>query len=968
MLQEHAVPVVADAERAGARGLFEVQRFTEWSRGLSIRYRLMLYLLLGLVPIILVSLYFSAQVYQGRVRQILLGHQATASATAGTVAEFVTGVVRAQGIVALTLSREKMDNAQMISYFEAARKSVPVLRTLGFALSDGRVVAAFPEGPIGANVADRDYFKRLSAGEHWSVSGLLSIRPENQTGFVVAHRVERNGRMAGVLISAIDPESLRRFVSPSLVQGLDYSIMDGSGQVIVSNYISTSALSKHVDRLWIPGVRSARSGKPAPLFPFVDREDGVERMGAAVPVPELGWIVEVSQPVSNALSPLRGRAQLTMALLLLIVTAILISIWLTANRLAIPIKSLARKAGRVAQGDFSQRMLPPDESELGMLANAFNNMTEELRRFRDEEQRGREYESLLADVGDMLISTLDPNAIFQGVAERTLRYLGDAVFIFRLERNGNLSIVGAATKDSEILRIVRERLHERPLSIHRGIGAIIARSRAIFSPDLDRLNDPDITYCMDGLSAASSITVQMRIRGEMLGALSVFSPAGQLSEGGIPVVQELARRLGSALENSRLYEESLEREEFQTGLTRLATAASSTLEPGAVLATTCSQTQELLEADGVYIWVLHDEGDKLHGTSACGFNSRAFIGSALHLEQEGHPIIRAFKDKESFYLHNASTCAALVSIEDWECPIQSAVYQPLVSAGQALGVMVITDTHDPERFDETTLERAGLLAQYAATALSNARAYERERKIAETLQRSLLAEIPERVGNFELAHFYTPARREATIGGDFYDFISIGGNWYDLVIGDVSGKGLQAAVVTALAKYVIRAYAAEDPNPALVLSRANDAVFKYTSAELFITLVTCLLETTTGEVRYSSAGHEPILIYRNQDKRTEYEEPNGIASGILPEAEYTMSSLFLAPGDMLIMYTDGLTDARSPAGEFLGQEGLARLTQELAGTSASYFLDRLVEKVKSFTGGEFSDDIAVLVIRASGKK
>jgi sigma-B regulation protein RsbU (phosphoserine phosphatase) len=222
------------------------------------------------------------------------------------------------------------------------------------------------------------------------------------------------------------------------------------------------------------------------------------------------------------------------------------------------------------------------------------------------------------------------------------------------------------------------------------------------------------------------------------------------------------------------------------------------------------------------------------------------------------------------------------------------------------------------------------------------------------------------VDSFELAHFYTPARLEAVIGGDFYDFISVSDYCHELVIGDVSGKGLQAAVVTALAKYVIRAYAAEDPDPALVLCRANDAVYKYTSPELFITLVTCLLDSRNGEIKYASAGHEPVLIYRKDGGRIEYEQSTGVASGILPAAEYTMKTIILSPGDMMVMYTDGLTDARSPNGAFLGQDGLSALTMELAGSSAKEFLDTLMDRVRDFAGGEFHDDIAVLVIRAGG--
>jgi len=296
---------------------------------------------------------------------------------------------------------------------------------------------------------------------------------------------------------------------------------------------------------------------------------------------------------------------------------------------------------------------------------------------------------------------------------------------------------------------------------------------------------------------------------------------------------------------------------------------------------------------------------------------------------------------------------------------QASMFQPLFSGGKALGVMVVTDTQDPDHFDERSLTRAGLLAAHAATALANASSYQRERRIAETLQRGLLPEIPERIPNFELAHFYTPAWQEAAIGGDFYDFMEVGRDVYGLEIGDVSGKGLEAAVVTAMAKYIIRAYTAEDAEPAVVLERTNNAIVKYTESELFITLVYGVLNTKTRRFRYGSAGHEPLLVYRDREKTASYEEPHGTAAGLIPNEEYLTHECALSPGDMMIMYTDGLTDARSPDGGFLGHDRLAKMVQELAGKPAQEFLQALVTRVKDYVGGEFADDVAVLVVRAS---
>jgi len=317
----------------------------------------------------------------------------------------------------------------------------------------------------------------------------------------------------------------------------------------------------------------------------------------------------------------------------------------------------------------------------------------------------------------------------------------------------------------------------------------------------------------------------------------------------------------------------------------------------------------------------------------------------------------------AFYRHDVKA-TGIAGLMGERFHAESDLFQPLASAGQPLGVMIMTDIHDPKHFNEGSLSKAGLIAGYAATAVANARAYMRERRIAETLQRGLLPEVPETIDGLELAHFYTPARREAEIGGDFYDWIEFPGDVYGLVIGDVSGKGLEAAVVTAMAKYVLRAYTAEDPEPPEVMAKANNAVFQYTGPDMFITLVYGILNPSSRRFRFVSAGHEPILLYRHSEKKAGFETPMGLAAGVSGNQEYLSHEVSLSPGDVMLLYTDGLTDARPPQGEFLGQDRLGALVAELAELPAKELVKALMQRVKDYAGGEFADDVALLLVRA----
>ncbi|HET6455101.1 MAG TPA: SpoIIE family protein phosphatase [Armatimonadota bacterium] len=929
--------------------------------GVSIRTRLIAYLLIGIIPILLITLYFFWEAYQVREQRVLLGHMATAQATAGSVKEFIEGLSRAQEVIALTVERENLSYEQMSSYFQAAHQEIPIVETLGFALPSGLVVAGTPAELVGMNVADRKWFQDVSRGQQSAVSRLLETRPAGIQAFVVAIRAGREGRFASVLFSAVPPEVLQRFVKIGASPGVGYSILDARGRVIISNVLLGA---RGTDRSKIPSVRQALQGTPAFAEPFVDPADGVRRMGASVPVSEIGWVVNVLEPVSTAMAPVRRAVYIDLALQLPVMAALILAAWIVGTNLARPIRSLARKADAVARGDLTQRVDTKDRAELGMLANAFNNMTEQLDKFRTEIQRDRERALFLADVGELLTSSLDPQVILQTITEKAVGFIADIAIIFRWGTEGLLKPVALHAANPELLEHTSRIVSELPPAPGVGtVGMAVKEERTVVVHHISEVERPEVRVYMEKVGVISAIAVPMRVHGEIIGAFLVAATNRSFGDEDVSIVEDLSRRLGTAMENIRLYQEALERESFQRGLTDLAAAVSLTLEPEVVLEVICTRAQSLLGVHGVYVWILQEEERQLVGRAACGYNAKEFLGVTMPLEQTRLSPVRAITSKQGFFRHNVPAWEDSPLAERFQ--VQADMFQPLITGGIPLGVMVFTDTEDPNRFDELALTRSGLVSGYAATALANARTYERERRIAETLQRGLLPEVPEKVDGLEIAHFYSPARREAAIGGDFYDFIELDTEECSgIVVGDVSGKGLEAAVVTAMAKYAVRAYAAEDAEPYEVLARANNAIEKYTVPEMFVTMIYGLLFTKKRQFRYASAGHEPILIYRAKEKKAEFEIAEGVAAGVIRDEEFLTHEVTLSAGDMLILYTDGLTDARSPDGAFLDPEGLALLVVELAGPPAQEFLRKLIQRVRTLTAGEWADDVAVMTIRA----
>jgi sigma-B regulation protein RsbU (phosphoserine phosphatase) len=244
------------------------------------------------------------------------------------------------------------------------------------------------------------------------------------------------------------------------------------------------------------------------------------------------------------------------------------------------------------------------------------------------------------------------------------------------------------------------------------------------------------------------------------------------------------------------------------------------------------------------------------------------------------------------------------------------------------------------------------------------RIYEDQRTIAETLQKSFLPSKKPLVQGFEIADAYLSAQHDAQVGGDFYDLIELGEGLLGVVMGDVSGKGVSAAVHTAMAKYMLRGFAHEDHQPASLLARLNDAVTRYVKGDIFITLFYGVLDTWAKKIVYANGGHEQPILYRSESGECVSLLSSGPAIGVIPGSAYEQFEVELADGDAFVLYTDGITDARHGK-EFLGHDGLSKMVAQVGDNSASQIADRILSYVREYSHGRLHDDIALLVLKSS---
>jgi phosphoserine phosphatase RsbU/P len=229
-------------------------------------------------------------------------------------------------------------------------------------------------------------------------------------------------------------------------------------------------------------------------------------------------------------------------------------------------------------------------------------------------------------------------------------------------------------------------------------------------------------------------------------------------------------------------------------------------------------------------------------------------------------------------------------------------------------------------------------------------------RIVELLQQALL-DIPERIRRLRFSHLYRPATQGSAVGGDFYDVFELKDGHVAILIGDVSGHGVEAARLATLVKDTIRAFTYESQRPAIVLSKTNRVLVER-AVPGFITVFLVLFEPTTHSLTYCSAGHPDALLLRESGEVVTL-GGNSLPLGFFSDWAPMPRRLDMQEHDRLLLYTDGLTEARRD-GELFGEKRLIEAVKRQASQPPDYLPQALVEEVLAFSGGALRDDVAIL--------
>ncbi len=518
-------------------------------------------------------------------------------------------------------------------------------------------------------------------------------------------------------------------------------------------------------------------------------------------------------------------------------------------------------------------------------------------------------------------------------------------------------------------RPAAERLLDLAHGAHRARAAIVVAQE---DPD-DAAAPARAALRSAGLHGA--VALPLRAHEESIGLLVAYPSAGhRLAEDEIALLSALAAQLSVAVQNARLHEQATELGEAlgdaldseRTAARRLGAlyeiSASfvETLRLDRTLDAVARTVVDLLEIDAAVVRVPDERGETLV-TEAVHVAPGPFADAVRTILDRPHR-----SSVERATLLDADTARRLGGAHALLVPFlekgSTAAVVPILSGKQLLAALTVLSLDPARPIDDATVALLGSLARQAALAIDNARLYQQQKDFSDTIQHSLLPRTEPDLEGVEIGAVYESSAT-VDVGGDVYDFLELPDGRLAVVLGDVTGHGIDATADMAMAKYVFRSLAREHPEPGDLLAHANDVVVGEIALGKFITMAVITLDPRTGRLVGSSAGHPaPRLVRRGG--RVESLDGGGIALGIDPGMSYVEAETALEPGEAVVLFTDGVIEAR------LGRElyGVERLDETLAARwrlPARALAEAVLEECRDF-GGEITDDTAVVVVKRTG--
>lgn len=620
-----------------------------------------------------------------------------------------------------------------------------------------------------------------------------------------------------------------------------------------------------------------------------------------------------------------------------------------------------------------------------------------------ERIRAKKMSEALNDINAAVNSTPDFDVMMQRVVVEACKAMGTETAAIALHENGFWvpryvhgfpeSAIGIGFSDDEVPFAVTAAQTGKPVTINDAFA--------------DERVNPDVRKAYD---ARSILVVPLMVMEQTLGAFFFnhhLNPV-HFSESQIDFAAKLGSALSLAIENAHLFTdlqtELAERKRTENeleALVKLLRMANEQQEFDVLMQTVVDNLKLSSGCEAIGIRLKSGNDFPYYATSGL---SEEFVEKEKHLcsptqsgesalDEDGKPVLECmcgnvicgrsdpskpyFTERGTFWTNDIKELVASLSEDDplmrnlrGTCveEFESVTLIPLRTGGETYGMIHIMDKRKG-RFDQpliSLLEEAGnILANVVArkqakTELGEAR--DTAEHQLHILQKALIPSKPTVGVGYNIASTYIPAFTEQAIGGDFFDVFATQNGKVGILIGDVSGKGIKAAAMAAAARSTVRAFAYESSTADEALTHANVVLCSQSDSDSmsFITMFLAILDPTTGDLLYSSAGHPPAGIYR-ADGSTEFLGQSDLPVGIMENVHYCKMQANLGFGDKIVLYTDGVSEARH-SGMLFGTEGIEKVLKEHGHEPAAELMANLLSAAIDWGLGRLTDDTAIIII------
>lgn len=606
---------------------------------------------------------------------------------------------------------------------------------------------------------------------------------------------------------------------------------------------------------------------------------------------------------------------------------------------------------------------PADLSLLRAIAEQASVALEATHLYETQRRRAVQLQTVSEVMGNIL-SILDLDDLLAEVVHLVRERFGYGhVHIFTLDDAGEQVILSAGTDPQNPFWQARG----GRLPLDEGLVGWVARQgEAAIVGDIRQ----DPRFLSDHADVLSEMAVPLRVSGEVVGVLDVQSEQMEaFDEEDEFILHTLADQIAMALESARLYAAEQEEAWVLNALLQVAQNIAGARDLDELLEVVVRLVPLLVGVERCVLLLRDwDEGvfEAIHGY---GVQQEAL--DAMRFGPGEAPVLDRVAEQARPVALVARNEGGSLPAAMWDTLGGGTVWLfPLLTGGEVSSVLVLGLDLPGQHLGSRQHTILSGITHQAGIAIEEARLrgqaaeqqrLEQELDLAREIQKRLLPEQGPQLPGWSIEVAWQAARQ---VGGDFYDFISLPDGRLGIVIADVSDKGVPAALFMTLSRSLVRASAVSHVSPAEALERANRLLLEDTASEMFVSVFYGIIDPSTGELRYASAGHNPPLLCRGKEGPSEQLEAPGIILGIIEDVHLEERSVQMEAGDTLILYTDGVTEAINAEEEQFGEERLrtftcAGRTQDLATLRRS-----LLAAVEEFCQGQPPfDDITLVLVR-----